>query len=73
MAINGNPIGLADILNEAYAVFAAAKQLIGGRVIILECENIPELIAYYERHGFALIETVTGDSDLRTLYIHIVE
>jgi len=73
MAINGNPIGLADILNEAYAVFAAAKQLIGGRVIILECENIPELIAYYERHGFALIETVTGDSDLRALYIHIVE
>lgn len=73
MAINGNPIGLADILNEAYAVFAAAKQLIGGRVIILECENIPELIAYYERHGFALIETVTGESDLRTLYIHIVE
>jgi len=47
--------------------------LIGGRVIILECENIPELIAYYERHGFALIETVTGDSDLRALYIHIVE
>jgi hypothetical protein len=73
MAINGNPIGLADILNEAYAVFVAARQLIGGRVIILECENIPELIAYYERHGFALIETVTGDSGLRTLYIHIVE
>ena len=72
-AIKDNPIGLTDILNEAYAVFAAAKQLIGGRIVILECENIPELIAYYERHGFSMIETVTGDSYLRTLYIHIAE
>lgn len=72
-AIKDNPIGLTDILNEAYAVFAAAKQLIGGRIVILECENIPELIAYYEHHGFSMIETVTGDSYLRTLYIHIAE
>lgn len=72
-AIKDNPIGLTDILNEAYAVFAAAKQLIGGRIVILECENIPELIAYYESHGFSMIETVTGESYLRTLYIHIAE
>lgn len=72
-SISDNPIGLTEILNEAYAVFSAAKQLIGGRVIILECENIPELIAYYEQHGFSLIEIATGDSSLRTLYIHITE
>ncbi|WP_209288883.1 hypothetical protein [Marinobacterium alkalitolerans] len=73
MSIDGNPIGLTDILSEAFAVFAAAKQLIGGRIIILECENISELIAYYERHGFSLIETLASDSSLRTLYIHITE
>lgn len=72
-AIDGNPIGLTDILNEAYAVFSAAKKLIGGRVIILECENIPKLVSYYVRHGFTLIETVTGDSNLKTLYINIAE
>ncbi|WP_409525651.1 hypothetical protein [Nitrincola sp. MINF-07-Sa-05] len=72
-SVGGNAITLADILNEAYAVFAAAKELIGGRVIILECENIPALISYYERHGFSLIETINGESNLMTLYIHIAE
>ncbi|ATN01569.1 hypothetical protein CRN77_04095 [Proteus vulgaris] len=59
---------------ECYAVLSEAKALIGGRIIILECENNKNLIQLYERHGFTLIETENNcPYSLRTLYIHIIE
>lgn len=73
-SIEDNPLNLASILDEIYAVIAAARQLIGGRVIILECENSPKLIQLYQEHGFTLIETTDDDTtELRTLYTHVTE
>lgn len=74
-AVEDNPIKLANLLAEAYAIIIAAKALVGGRVIILECEDKPKLIELYEKEGFALID-LNGDSQLprlRTMYIHIAE
>lgn len=72
--IKGNPLQLSQLLNEVYGVVAAAKALVGGRVIILECEDSPRLIKHYERHGFTLIGMPEGNgSGLRTMYIHVSE
>lgn len=70
--VNPNPIKLDVILSEIYNVISQAQALIGGRVIILECENQPKLIALYERHGFKLIETMNGSDSLLTMYTSII-
>ena len=68
-ALTDNPIGLSDLLEEVYAVISAAQTLVGGRVVILECEDVPKLIGLYEKHGFTLIKTVDDRSPkFRTLY-----
>ncbi len=71
--IKPNPIKLDSILSEIYNVIAQAQALIGGRVIILECENQPKLIALYEKYGFKLIETSSGNDELRTMYTSIIQ
>ncbi|EPV7090017.1 hypothetical protein ACV9W2_003656 [Acinetobacter baumannii] len=70
--VKPNPIKLDVILSEIYNVISQAQALIGGRVIILECENQPKLIALYERHGFKLIETMNGSDSLLTMYTSII-
>ncbi|EMH8306389.1 acetyltransferase, partial [Acinetobacter baumannii] len=71
-SVNNNPIKLDNILNEIYNVISQAQALIGGRVIILECENQPKLIALYERHGFKLIETTNRSDSLLTMYTSVI-
>jgi hypothetical protein len=71
--IQPNPIKLDMILSEIYNVIAQAQALIGGRVVILECEDQPKLITLYEKHGFKLIETNSGNDELRTMYTSIIQ
>lgn len=68
--IADNPICLNSILNEIYSVIIQAQSLVGGRVIILECENNDKLISLYEDHGYTILDVV-DDSDLKTMYIAI--
>ncbi len=70
-AIENNPINLQFILNEIYSVVSAAKALIGGRIIFLECEDNEKLIKHYQDHGFTLIQD--DKSGLRTMYTNIIE
>lgn len=70
--IPDNPIRLAHILDEVYSVLAAARALVGGRVVILECDDNPSLIKMYQDHGFTLIET-TEQTPYRTLFINIAD
>ncbi|TMW13615.1 acetyltransferase [Alloalcanivorax gelatiniphagus] len=73
-SIAQNPITLEIILEEIYAVISEARNLIGGRIIILECEDSPQLIQLYERNGFSLIQTADeAQAELRTMYIHVAE
>lgn len=70
-AVKSNPITLAQILSEIYLILHEARELIGGRVIILECENEPKLIKLYQEHGFKLLATEQSiQSTLKTMYIH---
>jgi hypothetical protein len=69
-----NPVNLLKLLDEVYSVVSAAKALVGGRIIILECEDSPKLIELYERQGFTLIDLADdAESTLRTMYTHISE
>lgn len=61
-------ITLQEILKSAFEKIHIAKQNIGGRVVILECEDNPKLISLYENHGFRLIETKENQI-LKTMYI----
>lgn len=68
LAIDHNPVDLETILNEVYAVIDEARALVGGRVIILECEDVVRLIQHYERHGFKKIPTHDPVKGLVTMY-----
>lgn len=70
-SIENNPLDLQKILAEVYDVIAAARALIGGRLVFLECENNEKLINHYKKHGFTLIPDET--SKYRTMYINIIE
>lgn len=70
-AVESNPIRLQDILDEVYAIIDQAKDLVGGRTVILECERSEELIGYYRRHDFDVLLDDESES-LVTLYTCIV-
>ncbi|WP_228278802.1 acetyltransferase [Acinetobacter indicus] len=67
-----NPLCLQDILKEAYNAIAQAQALVGGRIVILECEDTPKLIELYERHGYKILE-IAEESSLKTMYTSIIE
>lgn len=44
-----------ELLSIACATVKEAQRLIGGRLVYLECENIPSLIHFYQRNGFFIL------------------
>lgn len=60
---------LSLILDEIYQQIYLAKRSVGGRVVILECEDNPHLIQHYQAHGFKLLNTVEDKSHLKTMFI----
>ena len=44
------------ILEHAYSVFRQAQHLIGGRVILVECEDNEKLINLYKGNGFEYLQ-----------------
>ncbi|AAV81491.1 MULTISPECIES: hypothetical protein [Idiomarina] len=70
-AIEGNQINLEIILSEIYGVINEARELIGGRAVILECAQDDNLVALYERHGFKKIEMPPNHNGDITMYIVI--
>ncbi len=69
--VPNNPIKLEDILMDAYGAINDAKAIIGGRVIILECENTRPLIDLYEKHNFKRLIMENNIDSLITFYINI--
>ncbi len=69
-SVQPNEITLKLILDEIYAIIDAAKELIGGRAVILECDKNERLIALYKENGFN--ELVNIDQEpLVTMYTYI--
>lgn len=61
-------INLENILSEIYGVIEEAQHLVGGRLVILECENEESLISLYERQGFSRLEVKDSNNSLVTMY-----
>ncbi|WP_228005765.1 acetyltransferase [Xenorhabdus sp. BG5] len=66
-SLNENPIKFKDIFLYAKNIINISKTLIGGRVIALECENTPQLIALYMKHGLEKLPTKGESNSLITM------
>jgi len=47
----------SDLLQLAYRKIADAQRIVGGRILYLECENVPKIIDFYKVNGFNQIES----------------
>lgn len=66
-AVEDNYLCLADIFKEVYSDIELARELVGGRTVILECERIEKLQRLYETHEFKLLKDEKSDR-LVTMY-----
>lgn len=67
-ALENNMVRLPMILSEIYEKISHAQSSVGGRMIILECEDNPKLIKLYQENDFKLLET-EDEADLKTMYL----
>ncbi|WP_438461984.1 hypothetical protein [Marinomonas sp. PE14-40] len=67
-SIQDNPLNLELILIEIYTIINKAKALMGGRAIILECENSERLMKLYNEHGFNYLKIANDDHELVTMF-----
>lgn len=51
-----NQVSGADLLSLAYSKILDAHEIVGGRVVHLECQDIPSLKNFYNKNGFREIE-----------------
>lgn len=54
-----------ELLKIACDTVAEGQRIFGGRVVYLECENVPALIKFYERNGFVQFGQRLPTSDKR--------
>lgn len=67
-ALANNMVRLPMILSEIYEKISHAQSSVGGRMIILECEDNPKLIKLYQENDFKLLKT-EDEADLKTMYL----
>lgn len=60
-----------DMLQDCYDLIAGVKDIIGGRVILLECKPIEKLCNYYESQGYIDITEENEDDNLKR-YIRFI-
>ena len=54
-----------ELLNTAYELIGRAVQAVGGRNILVECRNIPQLEKFYVDNGFDKVSQIQdGDQDM---------
>ncbi len=69
--IEGNPLTLNDILGFCYDICREAQQLVGGKLVLVECKSsVPKLRALYESHGYTYLGT-DERNDLDQLFISL--
>lgn len=45
-----------DLLDFAINTIEQSQRLVGGRTIMVECEDIPQLINFYQKNGFTYLQ-----------------
>ncbi len=68
-AIENNSLRLKNIMELIWAVIQQARSLIGGRVVILECQDIERLVTAYQNEGFTVLDNEDPNAKLLTLYM----
>ncbi len=61
-----------DVMHYCLATLLEGQARLGGRIVMLECKNIPYLISLYEDFGFQLIDKDYEEDELRQM-IKILE
>lgn len=49
-------VGGAELINRAMSVIRSTETLVGGRYVLVECRDTPELIKFYEDNNFEQFE-----------------
>lgn len=57
------------MLEDCYGLIGSARDIVGGRLILLECKNIDKLCIYYENEGFI---DITEDGNGLKQYIRFI-
>ncbi len=55
-AIENNPITLNNILDHIYPILLQAQDAVGGRVILIECEDEEKLLNLYQANNFNILQ-----------------
>lgn len=50
-----------EVMDYALSVIFRAQEIIGGRVVFVECQEKPKLIEFYSRHGFKIFRRDPDD------------
>ena len=67
-ALKENSISLEEILEITYDVINEIRKLVGGRTVIVECEDTEKLTSLYEKHNFKKLDMDNDEDDLITMY-----
>ena len=57
-------INLKEILDFAFSTIKDIMELVGGRIILIECFNSDKLVQLYEDHGFIYLQEENSLSQL---------
>ena len=66
-SVQNNPLDLDKILLEVFNRVEIARKEIGGKSVVLECEDTQKLIDLYERHGFKFLQKDEDGDGLVTM------
>jgi hypothetical protein len=58
------------MLQDCYGLIGSARDIVGGRVILLECKSIEKLCKFYEEEGYI---DITENGDSLKQYIRFIE
>lgn len=67
---NSAMISGSQMLQDCYALIQEARDVVGGRIILLECKPHPKLCAFYESQGY--IDITENEDGLRQ-YIRFID
>ena len=49
------------LLEYALSAISSAEEIVGGRVVYIECRDIPKVISFYENNGFKVLRSDPDD------------
>ena len=57
----------SELLNLCMQKIRIAKGILGGRFVMLECLEIPQVVSFYEKNGFAVLQKDEKDKYLQMI------